>query len=114
MALGRPVPTPLGPNVRCLLSERLAQLLVEDGVTRIPIADVLASYNTKLGFQRFTKKMEEARKWTQMALASVKLAAEPNEWKDKADEEIAGELLRQIKAKRDFQRTSSSDGVPIS
>lgn len=44
--------------------------------------------------------LREAQKWVEAAIQAVRLAAEPNPWKDSADEEIAGEIRRQIESRK--------------
>jgi hypothetical protein len=41
-----------------------------------------------------------ASDWVKLAIQSVRNAAEPNQWKNATDEEIAGELLLQIQARK--------------
>lgn len=41
-------------------------------------------------------KARAASEWCKAAIAVVRLAKEPNRWKHASDEEIAGEILRQV------------------
>ena len=42
-----------------------------------------------------------ARKYIENTILIIRRAKEPNPWKDKSDEEIAGEILRIIGEKRE-------------
>jgi len=41
-----------------------------------------------------------ARKYIENTILIVRQAKEPNPWKDKSDEEIAGEILKRIEGRR--------------
>ena len=45
---------------------------------------------------KMAQAARDATKWVEASIAAVRGAAEPNPWKDKSDEEIAAELVRQI------------------
>lgn len=43
---------------------------------------------------------KSAEKWARDAVAAIRAAADPNPWRDADDEAIAGELLRQVEARK--------------
>ena len=49
---------------------------------------------------------QTAMTWCNETIQVVRGAAEPNPWKSASEEEIAGELLRQIEARKAVQRAS--------
>jgi hypothetical protein len=92
--------TPLGPNVKALLSERWSQLMVdraghaggEFGKVAAVAARIAEGNGAKL-----KSDMREAFEWTKAAIAAVRSAPD---CKWTTDEEIAGEIVSRIYAKR--------------
>jgi hypothetical protein len=100
--------TPLGPNVKKLLSERCSQITVERAgrVTGefgavCAIASRLSEHGT------LQKDMRDAFEWVKAALAAVRAAPDN---KFITDEEIAGEILRLVTTKRTATRVNQEDG----
>jgi hypothetical protein len=58
--------------------------------------DLMACFCSRIADGGITQDMRDAREWASEAIAAVRLAREPNKWKRSTDEEIAGEILRQI------------------
>ena len=85
---------PIGPNVRLLIARKMAL----DAVPRD------GGFNDGLRFllskERITQGARDAVEWAQTACRAVRDAAEPNQWKDSSDEDIAAYLLEEI-AKRE-------------
>lgn len=55
--------------------------------------------------------LRSSHAWVLEAIAAVRAAAEPNPWKDSTDEEIAGEILKRIEAKKRGQINARSKGL---
>ena len=56
--------------------------------------------------QGMAQSSRAAKEWVESAIALIRTAAEPNPWKTSTDEEIAGELLRQIEERKKSQRNA--------
>lgn len=102
--------TPLGPNVKALLAERWSQLTTERaghaGGEFGKVAAVAARI-AEGGGSSLKADMRDAFEWVKAAIATVRSA--PNcPWT--TDEEIAGEIVKRIKAKR-WQPTPQSTSV---
>ena len=82
----------MGPNVRKLVVEKMAKDAIPDGGG---LADGIAFLSDK---DRIIDGARDAQKWVEQALAVVKTA--PNNPWGNNDEAIAGEILKQIEAKR--------------
>ena len=52
-----------------------------------------------------TDSLHRSTKWVKNAILAIRNAAEPNQYKNATDEEIAGEILRRIEEKRGKCRT---------
>lgn len=92
--------TPLGPNVKALLGERWAQLMVDraghaDG--EFGKAAAVAGRITENGGKTMQADMREAWDWVKAAILAVRSAPDCS-WT--TDEEIAGQIMQSIKAKR--------------
>lgn len=87
----------LGPNVMKLIAHKMSLDAIPSGGG---FADGLKFLMSK---ERIVASSKTASEWVQMALRLVREAAEPNPWKKSDDEAIAGELLRQIEAKKKAQ-----------
>lgn len=84
----------MGPNMKRLAIAKTAKDAIPDGGS---LADGLAFLANP------TKMLETVRagmKFAEQSVALVRQAAEPNLWKDKTDEEIAGEILRQVEERK--------------
>ena len=49
---------------------------------------------------KLSAEVKAAVEWANAAIEAVRKAADPNPWKTADDEDIAGEILRQIEAKK--------------
>ena len=81
--------TPIGPNVKRLISMRMAMLAIPAG-TKDPL---MAGIHTILDQQKWRLVVKSAVQWVQEAIAAVRSAPD-NSYGD--DETIAGEILRRI------------------
>ncbi len=92
--------TILGPNVKALLTERWAQLMTDRaghaGGEFGKVSAIAARIAEGQG-QNLKSDMREAFEWVKQVMTMVRSAPD-NPWK--TDEEIAGEIMRRIKAKR--------------
>jgi len=92
--------TPMGPNVKALLSERWAQLMTDRaghaGGEFGKVAAVAARMAENNG-ANLKSDMREAFEWVKAAIAAVRSAPD---CMFTTDEEIAGEIVRRIKEKR--------------
>lgn len=87
-----------GPNVKRLWSIKMAKDAIPDGGG---FEDGLKFFSSKESIAAGAKAASE---WCKLVIESVRRATLPNPWKDATDEEIAGELLRRIDAKRACER----------
>lgn len=83
-----------GPNVNRLLIERMSLEAVPPGGGIDSAIKFLSSKDSIINGVR------SAKKWVEDAIQAVRLASGPNPWRDASDEEIAGEILRQVEEKR--------------
>jgi hypothetical protein len=79
-----------GPNVRKLIVRRMSSQAIPPGGGLADAVKFLSSKDTIIGGAR------AATEWVKLAIAAVRQAAEPNQFKSANDEEIAAEILRQI------------------
>lgn len=49
---------------------------------------------------RLVKSSRDAKEWVDAAITAIRLAADPNPWRDSTDEEIAGVILDKIAARK--------------
>jgi hypothetical protein len=83
-----------GPNVKRLICHKMALLMIP---VSTPEGQGFAT-----GIKALTepgnigKVAREATAWVDAAIRAIKVAREPNPWKDKDDEAIAGDLLAKI------------------
>lgn len=93
----------VGPNVKKLIAHKMSLDAVPRG----------GGFNDALGFlsdkDNITDGARRAKQWVQLAIVTLRQAAEPNPWKDADDEAIAGEFLRKIEER---QRQSPSRKEP--
>lgn len=84
----------MGPNVRKLIAEKTARDAIPGGGGLADGIKFLSNpKNISAGYRA-------AMEWVKIAILTVRQASEPNPWKDATDEEIAGEILKHIQAKR--------------
>lgn len=83
-----------GPNVKRLIAHKMSLDAVPKGGG---VADAMKFLTTP---GAIVKSAKEATAWVAEAIRVVRLAAEPNSWKNADDEAIAGEILRQIEARK--------------
>jgi hypothetical protein len=83
-----------GPNVKRLICHKMSlQMVPPGGGAGAAIASLMKPGN--IGVQA-----REATKWVEAAISLVRAAAEPNPYKTMTDEDIAGEILKGIEAKK--------------
>jgi hypothetical protein len=92
--------TPLGPNVRRLLAERAAQIQVEAAKEKYGKAGVgeIAALLASDGPAGLQSNVRQAFEWLRSALAALRRSPGAEQWAD--DEAMAGEIVRQIKERR--------------
>lgn len=83
-----------GPNFNRLMSHKMAKEAIPDGGGLADGIKFLSSKESILAGAR------AAAEFTERAIEAVRNAAEPNPWRNADDEAIAGELLRQIEARK--------------
>lgn len=83
-----------GPNVSRLIAARMSVLAIPpnggllDGVRFLSDRDALG------------RAAREAEAFARDAIAVMRLAADPNPWRDATDEEVAGEILRAVEERQ--------------
>jgi hypothetical protein len=92
----------LTPNVKRLMFEKLALEAIPPGCGN-GLAVGIEFLKTPGALQ---SGLRAAHDWTQAAIATVRLAAEPNPWKHADDETIATEIMRHVDAKKARKRTA--------
>jgi len=84
----------MGPNMK-----RLA--IVKASLDAIPAG---GGWNDAFKFlsqpNRMIEGIRAGTKFAEDVVMAVRGAAEPNPWKDRTDEEIAGEILRQVEGRK--------------
>lgn len=88
----------MGPNVKRLIAEKMATDAIPPNGG---LADALSFLSSKESIASGARK---ATDFVRLAILAVRNAAEPNPWKNRDDEAIAGELLRRIDARRKTHR----------
>lgn len=83
-----------GPNVRRLIAHKMSVDAVPKGGG---LADAITFLTSPGAIGRAAK---EATAWVAEAIRVVRLAVEPNPWKQADDETIAGEILRHIEERK--------------
>lgn len=84
----------MGPNVKRLIAAKMARDAVPPGGG---IGDAIGFLTDKAAIIASAKAATE---FVEEAIEAVRMAPEPSPWKDADDESIAGEILRQMEAKR--------------
>lgn len=92
----------IGPNVKKLWAMKMAKDAIPDGGG---LADGLKFLSSR---ESIAAGAKAATEWVKGAIAVVRLAAEPNPWKNATDEEIAGELLKRTEERSRRERTVST------
>lgn len=90
-------PLQIGPNVRRLIAERAAQLQIERAQKSHGVADV-GTLAQGIVDGTFQETLREASTWVTAALTLARNAPGSEKWP--TDEDMAGEILRGIAAKR--------------
>jgi hypothetical protein len=90
--------TKLTPNLRRLIFHKMSLDAIPKGGG---VADGIKFLSDRAGM---VKSLHTADEWVKAAILAVRNAGEPNPWRDKPDEDIAGELLRKIEERRNEQR----------
>lgn len=81
----------MGPNVKKLVIYKVSRDAIPDGGG---VAAGIAFLSDK---KMIADGFRNATEWVDNAIAVVRLAAEPNPWKNADDESIAEEILRRVK-----------------
>ena len=84
----------MGPNVKRLIIQKMVTDAVPPGGGIQSAIEFLSSK------ERIVTSARDATAWVDQAIAVVRLAAEPNPWKNATDEDIAGEIIQQIERRR--------------
>lgn len=98
--------TVMGPNVRRLVAARAAQLQVEAAKARYGAAGFgeIASVVAEDGVTGLQGCLKGAAEWVVAALKILREAPDAGKYGWTSDEDAAGELLRQIEARKISQR----------
>lgn len=83
-----------GPNVQKLIIEKMAADAIPAGGGLVDGIRFLSSR------EAVVNGAKRATEWVKLAICAVRTACEPNPWKNATDEEIAGEVLRQIEERK--------------
>lgn len=86
--------TKLTPNIRKLIFLKMSLDAIPAGGG---VADGIKFLSDPSGI---SKSLRAADEWVRNAILAVRNAREPNPWREKPDEDIAGELMRKIEEKR--------------
>lgn len=78
-----------GPNMKRLIAHKMSRDAIPDG-------GGIAAGIAFLTSGKIGEAAKAATQWCETAILAVRQAAEPNPWKSATDEEIAGELAKQI------------------
>jgi len=81
-----------GKNVNRLIATRMSVIAIPDG-TKDTRNDVIKFLSSATAISRAAR---EASAWVNQAIEAVRMAADPNPWRNSDDEAIAGEILRLI------------------
>lgn len=84
----------IGPNFKKLMILRMSNEAVPPGGGLISALSFLSSKNSMMDGIR------AANNWTEDSILMIRMASEPNPWKDADDEAIAGEILRRVEEKQ--------------
>lgn len=79
-----------GPNVKKLIVRKMSLIAVPAG------AGIGSALNFLTDPGAIGAAAREATEWVEMAIRLIREASGDNPWKDRSDEEIAGELLGRI------------------
>jgi hypothetical protein len=90
--------TPIGPNVKKLIIHKMSLDAIPSGGG---VADGLKFFMDK---EKISKTLREANEWVKQAINMVRLAGEPNPFKNSTDEDIAGEIFRKIEEKNNARK----------
>jgi len=84
-----------GANVKKLIVHKIALDAIPPG------GDFLDGLRFLANKEAISTGARMATQWVESAIEAVRQAADPNPWRNADDEVIAGEILRQIKAKKE-------------
>ena len=87
-----------GPNVKKLIIQKMSTDAVPSGGG---LKDAVEFLSFK---DRIINGVKVATKFVEESIKAVREAADPNPWRAATDEEIAGEILRQVERKRSLKR----------
>lgn len=88
----------IGLNFKKLMFLRMSNEAVPPGGGLNAALNFLSSKNSMM------HGIREANEWTENAIRSIRMADEPNPWRDADDEEIAGEIVRRVEEKQRAQK----------
>jgi hypothetical protein len=88
------MPRALSPNLKRLIAHKMSHDAIPNGGG---LADGIKFLSSK---ESIADGWREAVRWVDEAIRIIRAAKEPNPWRDASDEQIAGELLAQIEAKK--------------
>lgn len=83
-----------GPNVKRLIIRKMGADAIAAGGGLTAGIKFLSSRESVMSGAR------AATQWVEDVIKVVRLAAEPNPWKDASDDQIAAEILRQMESKK--------------
>ena len=90
--------TKQGPNVKKLIAHKMAKDAVPDG------GGLAAALKFLKDKDAIVNTARRATEFVYTAIALMRTCAEPNPWKDASDEEIAGEILKNVEEKLSARR----------
>lgn len=88
------MPDKIGPNVRRLIAHKMSLDAIPKGGG---FADGLNFLSDR---SKITEGARRATDWVQLAIKTLRQAAEPNPWKDADDETIAAEFLKRVRERK--------------
>lgn len=97
---------PAVSNFQRLSAKRWAMLAIPPGCPD----PLKAGVRVLTDRERLLTLAREADAWVRNAIAAVRSAADPNPWRNSTDEEIAGEVLRQIEERERARKTREGFG----
>jgi hypothetical protein len=89
----------LGPNLKKLIILKMNRDAIPPGGGLAAGIEFLTTHGS------LSSGWEKAAKWCDLAIQIIREAPKPNPWKMASEEEIAGELLRQIDSKKAAARS---------
>lgn len=92
-----------GPNIKKLISQRMAYLAIPPGTKN----GLQAGINFLMNPKKLSEVAKQATLEIEASIKAVRLAADPNPFRNSSDEEIAAEILKKLdERKRERWRKS--------